>query len=885
MIRALIRLLTRITLLAYPRGFREEFGDAYRTAALERLDTETRRRGTVRGAQVTARILLLDWVGSVPGAWRSRHMYSRTMGRGAIRGHGPTTVQDMAGWVTDLGTAFRTLSRRRATSLAVILILGLGLGVNLAIFGMLDRVVLNPYPFEGGDRVAILALANLDEGGTYTPRQEQLDLWREGARAVEQIEVYQPSQQRWSRFEGSMLLEAAAVSWGMAHFTGLRPIIGRAFVESDAAPGAPQVLMLDETLWRTEFGADPGVVGTQLRLGDSSVEVIGVWPSVIRPRLNASPAVWTLLQPGSEVSPARFAMVLARLRRGETPESAEADLRRLGEPDMGRPAPGELTVLRATGLTSETLIQSLWILFWGSLAVGVVAALNAANLMLGRAISRTGELGVRLALGGSRVRLIGHFLSEALLLSLGGLIVAGCTAIVGAAAFYRSLPVEVTGLGPHLVLSPRTLGWALGLAAAVTAICTLIPALQLSSPAVHSMMQASGTARGSGRSSRRLRAGLISLQVATAVLVATGAGLAFRSHARLSNIDTGIPMRETVSFGLSLAGSRYATEDERAATMANLVERFGVIPQVRGVTSSGNPFFFGSTNSSVPLPQGWSGPMPEEGEFHGTFSTLVNFFEVMDIPVRGDVLPFVPGTAPNVLVNEAYVRRFGDVLGRRIMLPGDTLGFHVSGVTRDLRITSLTESPDQIQIFFPQRSFDSGYARIVLRTIDPEAVLETARNILREADPDLVMLSPALGEDLLLDQTGRERFAARLLIILGSLTLLLSAAGVFSVVNLDARERTREIGIRMALGAKTPNLVGHMTRTGMIPVGGGVVLGLLASWGVASTLADFLHEVSPRDPVSLSVAAGLLLLAGLAGSVIPAFRASKVEPTDALRTD
>ena len=147
------------------------------------------------------------------------------------------------------------------------------------------------------------------------------------------------------------------------------------------------------------------------------------------------------------------------------------------------------------------------------------------------------------------------------------------------------------------------------------------------------------------------------------------------------------------------------------------------------------------------------------------------------------------------------------------------------------------------------------------------------------------MLSPALGRDLLRDQTGRERFAARLLIVLGSLTLLLSAGGVFSVADLDVRERTREIGIRLALGAKTPDLVGYVTRSGMIPVVGGVVIGVLASLGIASRLAGFLHEVSPRDPVSLFFAAGLLILAGLAGSVVPAIRASKVEPTDALRSE
>ena len=885
MIRSITRILTTIALLTYPRGFREEFGEDYLSEALGRLDRETRRRGAFRGSLTTARILILDWFGSVPGVWRSRRLYLWTMRREAMKGNGATTMQDIAGWAGDVGMAFRILSRRRATSLAVILILGLGLGVNLAIFGMLDRVVLNPYPFEGGDRVAILALSNRAEGGTYTPRQEQVDLWRDGARAVEQIEVYQPSQQRWHRPEGATLLESAAVSWGMALFTGLRPVVGRTFVESDVSPDAPPVVMLDESLWRTEFGADPDVVGTRLRLGETSVEVIGVWPSDIRPRLNASPAVWTLLQPGDEVSPSRFAMVLARLGEGETPASVEADLRRLGEPDMPRAAPGELTVLSATGLTSETLIQSLWILFWGSLAVGAVAALNAANLMLGRAISRTGELGVRLALGGSRLRLTGSFVWEALLLSLGGLIVAGGAATAGAALFYRSLPAEVTGLGTHLVLSPRTLGWAVGLAAAVTAVCALVPALQLSSPAVHSMMQSASTARGSRRGSRRLRSGLIGLQVATAVLVATGAGLAFRSHALLSGIDTGIPMRETVSFGVSLVGSRYETDVERAATMSDLIARFEAIPQVRGVTSSGNPFFFGSTNQGVPLPQGWTGPPPLEGEFHGTFPTLVNFFEVMEIPVRGDVLPFVPGTAPNVLVNEAYVRRFGDVLGQRIMLPGDTLGFRVTGVTRDLRITSLTERADQIQIFFPQEDFESGYARVVLRTADPDAALGTARTILREVDPELVMLSPALGRDLLRDQTGRERFAARLLIVLGSLTLLLSAGGVFSVADLDVRERTREIGIRLALGAKTPDLVGYVTRSGMIPVVGGVVIGVLASLGIASRLAGFLHEVSPRDPVSLFFAAGLLILAGLAGSVVPAIRASKVEPTDALRSE
>ena len=877
------RWAIRLLLLAYPRAFRREWGRAFEEDAVALLRRCRTRWGAVPGLLRGVSLLLADTVRGAALAWGVADRPGPASA--STRRGGRLGLERTMGWMDDLRIALRSVSRRPALGATVALTMALGLAANTTIFGILDRVVLTPMRFEGGDRVVFLAIRDAVRGWQFAPSQQHLELWRERSTTLEAVEVFRPAQFRVAR-EGleEIRVDGASVSVGMLAMTSRPPVLGRGFVEEDAAPGAPPVVMLDESWWRSEFGADPEVVGTTVRIQDEVAVVIGVWPEEVRPSLRQDPRVWRVLPRGLELERTVWSNVIGMRAAGVDGAGVAAELVALGTPDDADAPAGEPVVEPITAFLSATFVESIWLLFWGTLLLGVVAALNAANLLLERSDARAGELGVRAALGGSRARLLRVFAAEAILLSLGGVLVGSLLSLVAASVLIDLIPSDVPILDARILLTGRVALWGGLFTLALVAVCTLVPATRLRRSEIHALLTEGGANRRLAPRSSTLRSTLVAAQIALAVLLVTGASLTFRSWRSLISVDPGWRITETVMVGLRLPEQRYPTPDDRAAFWSRLVERLEGLPDVEGVTSIGNPFFQAGLAGPIPVPSDWEGPPLDESEYATTEFGLANHFEVLGVPVRGEVRPGVDGER-TIVVNDAYVRRFGPVLGRVIAPPGDSIGYVVTGVAGNVRVWSLKDGVDRIHLFYPEDRLENASHRIVVRSTHPHLSLGMIQSAIAELDPALRPGELAAGSTMLAAQSSLERFSALLLAVLGGSTLLLAGAGVYAVVALAVRRRTREMGLRMALGASGGSVVRSVIRQGMVPVIVGTGLGLVASALAGSRLEQILFEVSERDPVSLGVGVALLLLVGLAAAWVPARTATRVDPVEALRAD
>ena len=872
--------IARILLLAWPGSFRVEMGSRFHEGALHRLELEVRRRGRLKGWLTTVRVLLADTIEGAPEAWRNRDIFA-TDWRGKM---GQTGMgMNPAEWVADLRLAVRSLVRRPALAAVVALTLGLGIGANVSIFSLLDRIVLNPFPFEGGDRVVFLVLEDREQGWSFSPFQELVDLWRRDSRTLESLEVYRPVSLRWATEQDSRVVDGSGVSWGMLGVSGMPPVLGRGFTIDDARADAPEVIMIDENYWRGEMGSDPAVIGSTIEVNRTPRTVIGIWPSDFRPNLEDDPVLWEVLEAGQEAPRGDWTMALAVKRPGVSDDAVVADLVRMGNPIAAeRELPGTPGVRPASGFTPEPFVQSLWVLFWGTLALGAVAAVNAANLLLGRAASRSGELGVRLALGGGTIRLLRLFAAEALVLSALGIVVAALIATAGSAGLLSVMPNVVENIDAGLLSTPRVMLWGVAIVVVLTLTCVAVPATQLAGRGAQTLIRGSEDSRTATAGTSRLRAFLVASQVAIAVVIATGATLALRSYRMLASTDPGFAVHETVVVGIPLPEDQYPGAAERGAAHGALISALEARAEVTGVTTSANPFFSASVNPRIPLPLDWDGAVPSGSEFHSSNTGLGNYFDVLGIPLRGEI---VPGVERTVVVNEAYIRRFGDVVGREISVPGDSLTWLVTGVAADVRSRGLADDPDRLQLYYAEARAEDAFERYIIRTSDPELTLGAVRGIISGFDSRLTPNSVVLGSRLMAHQTGRERFVALLLAVLGVVTLIMATAGVYAVVNLDAQRRTREVGIRIALGARGGRVVGDLVRNGMTPVVLGAVIGLALAWGSVTQLEAVLYRIPARDPVSLVFGAVLLVTIGALASAIPARRATRVDPVVALRVE
>ncbi|HUF27415.1 MAG TPA: ABC transporter permease [Gemmatimonadaceae bacterium] len=807
-------------------------------------------------------------------------------------------VRALEDFVHDVRGGLRMLARQRTYALVAILTLAVGIGATTGLWAAVYRVLLMPYPFpEAGRIVAVFQYDTRSPGSNeeFAPAN-YLDL-RERSRSFDLLAAAEPWSVDWVGPEGPERFEAALVTADAFPIQGLRPLRGRTFLPEEFQAGRDDVVLLSESLWRGRFGADSALVGRRLVLDSIPRTVIGVMPEDALQPYGAEVWLPKLFRPDEARSRGSgYWTVLGRLAPGVTVEQARAE----AEAIASRLAAEHEATNRNTGFRVLTLRDAiagaargqLLVLFGAVAFVLLIACVNVANLQLAESVRRRRELAIRTAIGAGRGRIVRQLLTEDVVLATIGAVLALVIAywVIGA----------IRAFAPDDLWQLRTLRFdrAALLCAAVLALVSAlvigtVPLLTAGRIHPTGALAAGGRA-GIGHARRRANRLLVVTQVALALVLLVGAGLLLRSLSALLGVDRGF-RTERVLVTTVQAWGYYPTPAARAEYVRQAVDRLAVLPGVERV----------GTTSSLPLsyPIGFERPRVQiEGQPAAPGNELPTahvaavspeYLATLDIPVlrgRGLTADDGAGSVPVVVVNRAFARRFlGDrePVGARVVFGfmGPAIAREIVGVVGDVRHDGLHAEP-RPSMFVPHAQASTGAIHLVARTTgDPVLLQRHVRDALAELN-GVMPLSDITTMDALLARSLRERrFQLGLLAAFSGTALLLSAIGIFGVMSRATSERTHEIGVRMAIGARAGDVRWMVLRSGGTLAATGIAAGGVAALFLTRFLAGMLYDVTPLDPLTYIGAAGLLLLAALLASWVPAWRASAVDPVIALRSD
>jgi putative ABC transport system permease protein len=811
----------------------------------------------------------------------------------------------------DLKYAARSLRLNPAYTAIVLATLALGIGANAAIFSVADAVMLRPYPYPDMERLVILNERTRD-GQQMSVAWPTFQDWQAQHQSFEHLGIYRNAVVNLTGGDQPERLNGAIASSGVFAAMGVPPAAGRVFGPAEDQTGAPRVALVSERLWRSRFNADPGLVGRSIVLNNEAHVVIGVMPPGMRfpSRLTD---VWLPLGPVVPTFPQSRGshpglIAVGRLKAGVSIERAVADMDTIARRiEAAHPATNK-DIAVGMILYYEQIVQNirptLYVLLGAVGFVLLIGCANLANLMLARAERRQRELAVRSALGAERWRIVQQLLTESLLLAVAGGALGVLLATWIVKLFVASRPVTIPRID-MVGVDARVITFAAALSILTGIVFGLVPALRAASPDLLSALKQAG--RGSGvSSSRRFRSALVVAEIALALVLLVGAGLMIRSFARLMAIDPGFDPAGVVTMRVTLPAAKYRELDRWTAFHDDLVGR---VSGIAGATAVG-------INSAVPLEGGGSEagvavegrPMPAPGT-PGT-ATLFQasspgYLRAMGIPLlRGRYFTDQDrkGAVPVVIVDDTLVRKLfpdQDPLGKRISFEfhGDrdtpqVVWREIVGVVGHVRHYGIASEPPFVQLYTPFAQLPIYFenrrpsmALVVRTSLAPEALAGAIRRELRAIDPDIPVYGVQTMATYLSQETEQPRLSVMLLSGLGGLALLLAVIGIYGVVSYSVTQRTREIGVRMALGATRRDVMRMVVGQASILIAAGVVIGAGASLALGSVMRNMLFEASARDPVTLGLIAAALIVVALVASVVPARRATRVDPLVALRTE
>ena len=789
--------------------------------------------------------------------------------------------------LSDLRLALRGLARRPGFSAIVLLTLALGIGANTAIFSVVHGVLLRPLPYAAPERLVAL-------WPDHFVSNAELFFLRERMRTAERVETYSPG---WSvTLTGTgdpAQLPAARVSSGFLGTLGVPPLHGRVFRDEDARPATSDVAILSHALWRSRYGADPEVVGRRIMLDGRAHTVVGVMPPTFWYHGN-DVQVWQpiVVDPLAPFHREASALAIARLRPGATPATALAELRTLVEPmrealaydaDYGR----DLDVVPLRDALVGSVRTPLLVLLGAVACIVLITIANVGNLLLVRAAERRREVAVRLALGAGRGRLVRQLLVESVTLAAAGGVLGVGLGLIGVRGLRALLPADVPRV-QEIGASPAVLA----VSAAVTLVAGMLVGLVPALTAARSDPQGALRGRtddGAGRGGRRVRAGLVIAEVALAFTLVVGAGLMVRTLWNLSQVDPGFRSARTLTFTVSPSGRG----SSRRQYVTDVMARLRALPGVAAVGAthhlplSGKSWDTDLTVDGRPLP---TGAVPPRAAWR---IVTEDYFRTMTIPLR-DGRPFRAqddtGAPPVVIVNERLARQLwpGErAIGKRVQAGYATMlqMATVVGVVGDVRHDGLAAAPPaEVYVPFTQRM--AGPMHVVVRT-DHDALARAAavRETAQAVDAGVPVADLGTLDALVATSVAEPRLVMALLLLFGALGLALGAVGVYGVVSYAVGQRTREIGLRMALGAEWRTIVRLVIADGMRWAAAGVVLGLAAALLLSRAMQGLVYGVAVTDPATYAALALLLVGVVLLASWLPARRAARVDPAVVLRGD
>lgn len=815
--------------------------------------------------------------------------------------------------------AVRSLRRTPVFTIAAALTLVIGIGATVATFAVVNGVLLKPLPFGDPDRL-VGAWHDLPPVNLTHAEQTQSTYftYQRLARTIDGIALYQESSVNVSDPGGVAEPQRISSAWVTQTFfpvLQVPPVLGRGFTAEEDAPNGPNVVVIGEDLWRNRFGASTDVLNHSLEVNGLSRQIVGVMP-----RRFSFPAAETQiwlplgLDPNAKYSSGFSYGGVARLKPGVTPAEAQRDfvsiLPRMPElyPDFApgintkqlleQAAPMPLLVPLREDLTGG-IARTLWIVAGAAALVLLVACANVTNLILVRADQRQREFAVREALGAGRARILMHFLAESAVLSAIASAVGVALAWVAVRALVAAGPSQIPRLG-DVGIDAVTLAFAAGVFVVVTLACSAIPALRLGRAHLSQSLR-EGARTGTGRAQQRVRGALVAAQIAVALVVLAGSGLLVRTSQRLNAVQPGWSPDNIVTFWVAVPRAKYASDTVVMRFYAQLEARLAALPGVRDVgLASRLPLHSTGSNKNPVYPEGdasYANKVPPlqmystvTGGYFKTFGIPIiagRTFDRLDIQRDGEA----------VISRATAIQFWGDSTGRLAVgkrfsiLPTSPL-HTVVGVVGDARDTSLA-APGTRAVYLPEvpgadQVVDQLQRRmaIAVRTAgDPAAITSAVRRVVRELDPTLPLYDVRPMADVFRASMGKLSLTIVMLGALAVVTLLLGAIGLYGVMAYVVTLRTRELGVRIALGAQPSAVAAMMTRQGLALTALGVVVGLGVFASLARFLRSLLFEVAPTDPLTLAGASLLLVLVAAAASWIPARRAARVDPAEALRAE
>jgi predicted permease len=804
----------------------------------------------------------------------------------------------MDAFLNDIRYAIRNLVKRPGFTLIAVITLALGIGANSSIFSAINALLLRPLPFPELDRVVAIWDKMPSRGILHNEvtMANYLD-WRAQNQSFEQLSLYRWWNANLTGIDPPERIQGFLVTANFLDVIGLKPIMGRNFTEEENQPGKDAVAIIAHSLWQRRFGGDPNIINKTITINGITRTVIGVMPE--RFNFPKGGEVYGPIGISPEVASMRgnhAFYVIGRLKPGVSIESAQADTDNITA-RLEQQYPETNTGWGATvfPIVADTVRQydtALWVMMGAVGFVLLIACANVANLMLARASGRQREIALRAALGASRWRIMRQLLTESIIVALIGGALGVLVAFWGIDALRASNPGDAARFAPgwyQLGLNFPVLLFTIGLSILSGLVFGLAPAWQVSKPNLNDALK-EGVRQTSG-SSHRLRSSLVVFEVALSLVLLVGAGLLVRSFLSLLNTNPGFNPDNVLTMSLVLPWAKYGDDAQRVAFYKDLVQRVKTVPGVESAALVNFLPLGGSNASDSYLVEGAPEPPPGQ-EYEGRYRIATpEYFQTMRIPIirgRGFTEQDKAGAPPVVIVNETLARAHWpgqEPIGKRIRFYGPPERAHwmeIVGVVEDVKHElNLPVTPEY---YLPHAQDPGSGMVLVARTnVEPSSLAPSIRQQVWAIDKDQPVFDVRTMQEVRAASVTLYSFSSVMLGIFAGVALLLASIGIYGVMAFAVTQRTQEIGIRMALGARGADVLKLVVKHGMKLALLGIVVGLAGSWLLTRFMEKLLVGVQATDLLTFSVVSGCLLIAAFVACYLPARRATKVDPLVALR--
>ena len=806
----------------------------------------------------------------------------------------------------DIRYAFRSLLKHPGFTAIAVITLALGIGANTAIFSVINAVLLRPLPYAEADRLMVPWGRKGDMQHRTIVSYPDFADWRAQTKTLEHVAAYNASGILLREGDAAEpeLITGANVSADLFPLLRVTPVLGRPFTRVEDQANAPGVIVLGYSLWQRRFHADSQIIGKQIKIGSTSATVVGVMPEGFRFPAQATKTEFlrplaTAIGERTQRRSSYSLPIVARLKPGATVEAAESEMRTIGA-QLEQPNPDEGFRLGTRFIPLHEAVT------WGSRtpllvllgAVGfvlLIACANVANLLLARAAARHKEMAIRAALGAGRLRVVRQLLTESLVLALFGGGLGLLVAQWGVRLLLATSPFDIPRL-KEVGLDTKVLAFTAAISVLTGLIFGLAPALQASRADLQDALKEGGRNAAGGAVRNRVRAVLVVVEVALSLVLLVGAGLLGKSFLLLSEVRPGFDSEHVLTTDLSLAKSKYPQAEQQQARFSEIVGRAAALPGVEAAAVIYPLPLGGDSNANTFLIAGRPAVRPEEKPVSNHRVISPDYFHALNIPLlRGRTFDEhdTQRAAPVMIVNETFARRFfagTETLGQHIMIEGESgdnavpPAREIVGIVGDVRHEGLDTEPGP-EYYVPYAQAPESFMSLVVRSSSGSSASLAAgvRESIKQMDRDQYVADVQPMTKLVAESVARRRFNTLLTGLFAIVALLLASVGIFGVMNYTVAQRTQEFGLRVALGAQTRDVLRLVLGQGMRLILVGLAVGLTAALALTRVLRGMLFGVTPTDPLTFVAVSSLLTAVALLACYIPARRATKVDPLEALR--